>query len=328
MKEIKRVAIAGCGRIAFLLEKDPLRYKPCTHLGALRYWMQKDRRIVPVGFCDPDKKRAQAAAEYLAVKDAMVTPNFSRLLECQPDLLVIAASTATHVPMLKAAIKAKIPRIVLEKPVAISANEAYLLRRLLRQSNSVVLPNYERRYHEKYLKLRQLLARNEGIPTYRGFFAAGGKSLYPRQNGDEGVLLHDTTHLVDLAQFLFGPIKKHKIIAESKRHFLYLEHTTGATGMLETNLGIGVFHLELEIRLHDRRITVGNGFTITEKITASPNYRAFRSYASAQRVSDVRFPVARNPFVRLYHAALYGTPNNGHFFDAIENVALLTKKSN
>ena len=26
-------ALIGCGRIGFLLEEDPLRYKPCTHYG-------------------------------------------------------------------------------------------------------------------------------------------------------------------------------------------------------------------------------------------------------------------------------------------------------
>lgn len=326
MKEIKRVAIAGCGRIAFLLEQDPLRYKPCTHLGALRYWMQNDRRIVPVGVCDPDAKRAQAAADYLSAKSALVTQDFNRLLECRPDLLVIAASTAAHVPMLKAALKAKIPRIVIEKPVATTANEADTLRRLVKKSTSVVLPNYERRYHDKYLKLRRLLADRAGVFTYRSFFAAGGKNLYPREDGDEGVLLHDTTHLVDLAQFLFGPVKRHVVTAEPKRHFLHLAHTSGVSGVLETNLNIGVFHLELEIRLRDRRITVGNGFTAIEKVIASPNYHTFRSYAEPQRMSDVHFPVARNPFVRLYREALYGQPDNRHFFDAVENVLLLAKK--
>ncbi len=27
------IALIGCGRIGFMLESDPLRYKPCTHFG-------------------------------------------------------------------------------------------------------------------------------------------------------------------------------------------------------------------------------------------------------------------------------------------------------
>jgi len=36
-----RAAVIGCGRTASLLEDDPLRAKPCTHMGHYR----KSRRI-------------------------------------------------------------------------------------------------------------------------------------------------------------------------------------------------------------------------------------------------------------------------------------------
>ncbi len=32
-KQQPTIALIGCGRIGFLLENDPLRYKPCTHYG-------------------------------------------------------------------------------------------------------------------------------------------------------------------------------------------------------------------------------------------------------------------------------------------------------
>jgi predicted dehydrogenase len=329
-----RVAIAGCGRIAFLLEQDPLRYKPCTHLGALRYFAQKDKSIHPVAFCDTDLTRAHAAArfmvhggtEVLRGRDALVTAHFSELLNTQPHLLVIAASTAAHFPLLSAALKAGVPRIIVEKPVAFSVQEARKLRQLVRSSSSVILPNYERRYHPKYLRLKQQIARHCKQPSYRGFFAAGGKSLYATKDGDEGVLLHDTTHLLDLAQYLFGPVKKYTVVAEKRRHVLHLQHVRGAAGLIETNLGIGVFHLELEVRLSDRRIIVGNGFETTEKIAASRHYRSLKSYSEAKRKSDTKFPVAKNPFVQLYREALYGKPDNSHFFEALDNVEMLTKQ--
>ncbi|MFO1480921.1 MAG: Gfo/Idh/MocA family oxidoreductase [Turneriella sp.] len=347
-----RVAIAGCGRIAFLLEQDPLRYKPCTHLGALRYFAQKDKTILPVALCDTDLTRARAAAQFLVhgrtevlrarpvlsavegdgdsktmvhgKKPALVTQSFADLLKTKPDLLVIAASTAAHFSMLTAALKARVPRIIIEKPVAFSAEEAQKLRQLARKSSSVILPNYERRYHPKYIRLKQQISQSDTKASYRGFFAAGGKSLYATSDGDEGVLLHDTTHLLDLAQYLFGPVKKYAVVAEKKRHVLYLEHVRGAGGFIETNLGIGVFHLELEVRLADRRITVGNGFQTTERIATSRHYRGLKSYAEPQRTGDKKFPVAKNPFVQLYREALYGAPDNAHFFEALDNVSMLT----
>lgn len=356
MKESDRrsikVALAGCGRIAFLLEKDPLRYKPCTHLGALRYFAQRDKQLLPVAFCDADLTRAQAAAEFmvhgrtevLRARDggsktmlhggtevlrtgpALVTQSFSELLQKAPDLLVIAASTAAHFSMLSAALRARVPRIILEKPVAFSLQQARTLRQLARNTRSVILPNYERRYHSKYIRLKQQIARHSKQPSYRGFFAAGGKSLYATKGGDEGVLLHDTTHLLDLAQYLFGPVKKYSVVAEKKRHVLHLEHAGGAAGLIETNLGIGVFHLELEVRLPDRRITIGNGFQTTEKITSSRHYRSLKSYSEPQRSSDTIFPVAKNPFVQLYREALYGTPDNRHFLEALDNIEMLSAR--
>jgi len=383
-----RVALAGCGRIAFLLERDPLRYKPCTHLGALRYFAQKDKAVELVAFCDTDLARADAAAEFmvhggtevLRATEVLVTQSFSELLKTKPDLLVIAASTAAHFSMLTAALKARIPRIIVEKPVAFSADEAQKLRRMVQKSSSVILPNYERRYHPKYIRLKQQISRFAATASYRGFFAAGsstggalgrsghegqaagsstggalgrsghegqaagsstggalgrsghegqaaaGKSLYATKNGDEGVLLHDTTHLLDLAQYLFGPVKKQTVVAGKNRHVLHLEHAGGASGLIETNVGIGAFHLELEVRLPDRRITVGNGFHTTEKIAASRHYRSLKSYAEPQRSHDAKFPVTKNPFVQLYREALYGKPDNGHFFEALDNVRLLSQQ--
>jgi predicted dehydrogenase len=330
-----RVAIAGCGRIAFLLEQDPLRYKPCTHLGALRYFAKRDRYIQPVAFCDTDLTRAHAAArfmvhggtEVLRAMDALVTAHFCELLNTQPNLLVIAASTAAHFPMLVAALKAGVPRIIVEKPVAFSVQEARKLRQLVTSSSSVILPNYERRYHPKYIRLKQQIARHsKQPPIYRGFFAAGGKSLYATKDGDEGVLLHDTTHLLDLAQYLFGPVKKYSVVAEKRRHVLHLQHVHSAVGLIETSRGIGVFHLELEVRLSDRRITVGNGFEATEKIAASRHYRSLKSYSEPARKSDAKFPVAKNPFVQLYREALYGQGDNSHFFEALDNVEILAKQ--
>lgn len=328
MKESDRrslkVALAGCGRIAFLLEQDPLRYKPCTHLGALRYWAGRDKRVLPVAFCDPDRARAQAARQFLSVPHAVVTDRFAELLLTKPELLIIAASTAAHFDLLAKALKAGVPRIVVEKPVTFSAQEAGKLRQMVLQSDSVILPNYERRYHPKYLRLKKSIAVAGKAATYRGFFSAGGKGLYADKKGDEGVLLHDTTHLLDLAQYLFGPVQKHTVVAGKKCHVLHLEHAGGAVGLIETHLGIGVFHLELEVRLADRRVTVGNGYETTEKIAASRHYRSLKAYNAPQRSADAAFAVSKNPFVQLYREALYGTPDNAHLFEALENVLLLS----
>lgn len=316
-----KVAVVGCGRIAWTLESDPLRYKPCTHLGALQYWRRR-RGISIAALCDPEIKNARAAAVFAGAKDALLTSNYWDVIRTKPDVLVIAASTAAHFEILTAALSAGIRRIVIEKPVTFSLAEAKKLQKQIVHSRSFVMPNYERRYHPKYLKLKERLS---GAPSYRGFFAAGGKSLYAdKKRGDEGVLLHDTTHLLDLAQFFFGAVRRFQTIAGKRRHVLYLEHETGASGVLETALGVGAFHLELEIHTPQERISVGNGFLETEVIRSSPHYKNLRSYAAPKRVADAKFSVAKNPFVKLYEHALFGKPDNAHFMEALQNVIMLS----
>lgn len=315
-----KVAVVGCGRIAWTLEDDPLRYKPCTHLGALRYW-QRRRGIKIAALCDSDLRQAHDAGFFLGAKDVLLTSDYEEVIRPKPDVLVIAASTAAHFEILTAALEAGIRRIVVEKPVTFSLAEAKKLQKQIARSRSVVLPNYERRYHPKYLKLKERLS---GAPSYRGFFAAGGKSLYAdKKRGDEGVLLHDTTHLLDLAQFFFGAVRRFEAIAGERRHVLYLEHEAGASGVLETALGVGAFHLELEIHTAQERISVGNGFLETEVIRSSPHYKNLKSYAAPKRIADAKFSAAKNPFVKLYEHALFGKPDNAHFMEALHNVEIL-----
>lgn len=319
---VSDIAVIGCGRIAWKLEHDPLRYKPCTHLGALRYWLKRNKRLRIVSLCDSDTHNATAAATFLGAHAALVTADFREVIAQKPDLLVVAASTGAHFEILAAALKGNIPRIVAEKPVVFSADEAKTLRRLLKKSRSVVLPNYERRYHPKYLKLRKQIGGK--AHSYRGFFAAGGRSLYARaKTGDEGVLLHDTTHLLDLAQFFFGDIRRYNQVAGKRKHVIYLEHTNGSIGTIETALGIGAFHLELEIHTAKERLIVGNGFLERQPIRESPHYKNLRSYGVPARVPDAAFTVLQNPFVKLYEYALSTKADNTHFLEALKNAEIL-----
>lgn len=320
---VSDVAVVGCGRIAWKLENDPLRYKPCTHLGALRYWLKRDRRLRMMALCDSHGENALGAARFLGTDNALLLADFRDAIALGPDLLVIAASTGAHFDILSAALRAEIPRIIVEKPVAFSPAEAKKLSGLLKKSSSLVLPNYERRYHPKYLQLQKRLA---GRPhSYRGFFAAGGRSLYAHQkSGDEGVLLHDTTHLLDLAQFFFGGVRRSQSVSGKRKHVLYLEHDNGSAGTIETALGVGAFHLELEIHTARERITVGNGFVDTQAIRQSPHYKNLKSYAAPRRSVDKKFTVAQNPFVKFYERALFGKPDNAHFLEALRNVELLS----
>ena len=322
------VALIGCGRIAHLLEADALRYKPCTHLGALRYWAKKNKNIHLAYCCDSDLDRAKKAADFFAFqkKAPFVIKDPTAIFEARPDILIIASTTHTHFELIRRAVAAKIKTVIVEKPVCITASEANELKRLVKKSKTKIAVNYERRYHAKYQKLKRLIQNNNENVSYRALLCAGGNRLTADlKTANEGVLLHDTTHLLDLAQYLFGQVRQTESILQSSRHILNVEHTDGATGSIETVLNAGVFHFEIEIRLSHKRICVGNGFWREEKIISSPHYKKFRSYGPALTIPEPPMTIKQNPFVRLYQDALGGSCSTEGFFEACENVRILTR---
>ena len=83
--------VRTAGRIAWKLEQDPLRYKPCTHLGAIRYW-QKKKRLRISSLCDTDVASAQGAARFLGARDAKLSGDYREAIAHKPDHAVAHAN--------------------------------------------------------------------------------------------------------------------------------------------------------------------------------------------------------------------------------------------
>ena len=107
-----KVAVIGCGRIGALLEDDPLRYHPCTHLGA---WMATSD-VEVVGACDLKEDRLLYCRERFGVKK-LYTDYRQMLAVERPDIVSIASDTETHAEILAACVEAGVKGVFLEKPV-------------------------------------------------------------------------------------------------------------------------------------------------------------------------------------------------------------------
>ena len=68
-----RAAIIGTGRIASLLERDPLRPKPHTHAG----WYAADPRTTLVAGCDVDADRLATFGEDWAIDAAHLYADYA-----------------------------------------------------------------------------------------------------------------------------------------------------------------------------------------------------------------------------------------------------------
>lgn len=329
----RHLAMIGCGRIAHLLESDPLRYKPCTHLGAALRLQAEFPELSIRTLCDLDNNRLAQAEEFVLSEQThnpLLTNDYQEALETAPDIAVIATTTESHFEILEKALALNIPAIVIEKPVCLNEKTAVKLAALAEKSKSRIWVNYERRYHPKYLKLKKIIdAKEFGFPLYyKGTFLAPAKSLFPKDKDDEGVLLHDTTHLLDLAFFLFGQPRTYqpadKRHLQHQYHNLLLEHEEGIVGDITTITHSPTFHFELQILFEEARITAGNGFYHIEKIKKSRHYENFFSLDSLKVKKEKRIKTDKNPFVRLYRKVMNGSEDANSFSDALLNVKILS----
>jgi len=128
------------------------------------------------------------------------------------DLVVVAAANRAHVPLARSAIEAGLA-VVVDKPLAASADEGRALVREARERRVMLTVFQNRRWDGDFLTLRELLeadtlgevARFESrFERWRPELSAGWRESGDPQ--DAGGLLYDLgSHLVDQALCLFGP---------------------------------------------------------------------------------------------------------------------------
>lgn len=164
------------------------------------------------------ERREQARAEHSGVRFA-ASPE--ELWTGDPvDLVVLASPNRTHVPLATAALRAGVP-VVVDKPLAGTAAEAYELAALAKDRGLLLSVFQNRRWDNDFLTLRRLLDDGELGTVQR--FESRFERWRPqpkggwRESGDPaeiGGLLYDLgSHLVDQALTLFGPAVR--VYAES-----------------------------------------------------------------------------------------------------------------
>jgi predicted dehydrogenase len=163
------------------------------------------------------------------------------------DLVVVSTPNATHVPLARAALAAGLP-VVVDKPLAATADEARALIADARRRGLLLTVYQNRRWDGDFLTVRRLLADGAwGTPLrFESRFdrwrpaPRGGwrESDDPAQAG--GLLYDLGSHLIDQALQLFGPATH--VYAELDRRragtttdddsFVALTHATGVRSHL------------------------------------------------------------------------------------------------
>ncbi|MDH5716861.1 MAG: Gfo/Idh/MocA family oxidoreductase [Spirochaetia bacterium] len=330
----KNISVIGTGRIAFLLEEDKLRYKPCTHIGALCNLKNKGYQIEFNNLCDINTEKLTKLKNYLikeniSVQNTTFTDNFEDIFnQINTDILIISSTTNTHSNILQTAMVKNIPHIIVEKPIVMNKEHVKQIRKLSKESKSKIWINYERRFHPVYNKILKIIEENQlgHVYHYRGILASKASELFIK-NQTEGLLLHDTTHILDLAFYLFGRGKLLNILKKTKKentHSLNLLHAKkNITGQILTIRKANFFHLEMDIFFERGRIRAGNGFFIIEKSKNSKYYSNFQSLKEEFSSTGIIKSVKENPFIRLYENVLLDKEPENILEDSLCNVDIL-----
>ncbi|MDH5719234.1 MAG: Gfo/Idh/MocA family oxidoreductase [Spirochaetia bacterium] len=327
-----KIAVIGLGRISFLLEKDKLRYKPCTHMGALAQLRNQGYNLSFNYLCDIKKERLSEAKEYLRsqnydVSNSIFTENYKDINYKIIDLLIIASDTNTHFDALLIGIRHNVPKIVIEKPILMSIKDVNKIKKYILNSTSKIWVNYERRYHNAYNQIYKIINEKKNLGNalyYHGYLLTKAKSFLP-QKDYEGLLLHDTTHLLDLIIYFFG---NPKIYFSEKLnndlHQINLHHNeNNVKGILTSVKNSEYFHFEIEIIFEFGRIRAGNGFYYIEKSKKSKYYSKFQSLEANNKNLCKPMTARENPFNRLYKSVLDNKYQPGYFDDSLENIIIL-----
>lgn len=168
--------------------------------------------VATVVTSDPGR-REQATRNHRGAQ-VVSTPDELWGLADEHDFVVVAARNDAHVQLAERALDAGLP-VVVDKPLAPSAEEAAALVEHARSSGKLLTVFHNRRWDSDHLTLRRLLSEGALGDVFRYESRlerwrpdpradAWRETTVPAQGG--GVLLDLGSHLVDQALQLFGPV--------------------------------------------------------------------------------------------------------------------------
>ncbi|MFC1670777.1 Gfo/Idh/MocA family protein [Spirochaetota bacterium] len=296
MKKLN-TALIGCGRIGFLLENDPLRYKPCTHYGGA-----KSAGIKINYACDINIERLKRFQKIALIPKENIFIDYKKLIKTiQPEVVIISTWTQSHdeISIMASNNGAKV--IVLEKPIASSLKKSMRILDECKKNRTHLIINHERRYDNRYRKVKKIIQSDKigKIKTVRASMLTG--KYYGKSNIDEGggPLLHDGTHIIDIIRYFFGDIsvvqgefqRDERKKGFEDRAVAWLKTKGGIDIFLETGGSRKYFVFELAISGTEGEIVIGNGY---EKLFLKNKSKYYKGFMDLE---EVNFPsYSRNKY--------------------------------
>lgn len=300
-----KAAVIGCGRVAWMLEDDPLEKKPCTHMGAYAE-LARMGRVEVMAASDIDPTRLHEFGKRYGVKKLYA--DYTEMLEeARPQIVSVCAWAPERVQMVLAAIEAGAKGIWCEKALATSLEEARAIAEAASTSGAQVIVSHMRRWHEEYAKAKEIIETG-GIGTLQSI-----TSYF------SGSFIHTGTHAFDVLIWFGGEIEWIEGTLEAPtgslpwdtvedrggRAFIKFKNGAHAAVFAESK---GYFFFEFDIIGSHGRIRIGNN-----RLLEYYRPEASRHYTGFKELSRVEFPAFEE--VNIWTAALE------NLLDAVEGRA-------
>lgn len=217
MKKYKS-AIVGCGRIASLFSKDPLRKGIVTHAAAYKANSQTEL----VCACDIDEEKLVDFGKTWGVRSLYT--NVEQMFKNENiDILSICTPPHTHYGVLKEAVKFPLKAIFCEKPLAENIKEAKEMVMICKKKRIILQVGYQRRFDFLHLNLRRIIQEEKlGKIQQANFYYTAG-------------INNTGSHMFDLLSFFFGEAEWVRGIFS--KNISYKDNDTNIDGMIKFKSG-------------------------------------------------------------------------------------------
>lgn len=186
-----RVAVIGCGRVAWMLEDDPLETRPCTHMGGWLEYSRQTGRVDLVAGADTDASRLLAFGQRYS--SCALYNDYREMLDAiRPDIVSICGYATERHLMVMDAVSSGVKGIWCEKAFGTSMAEAYAMKKACEENGVSLIVSHSRRWHPAYRKAKEMIDSGAigVVQSITSHFS--------------GSLIHTGTHAFDVLRWFLG----------------------------------------------------------------------------------------------------------------------------
>ncbi len=263
-----KYALIGCGRIS------------PNHIEAA-----KNNQLEFVAMCDVMPEVMKEKSDKFSLQHVKQYTDYKEMLEKEkPELVAIATESGKHAPIALDCIEAGC-NIIIEKPIALSIEDADAIIKAGREKGVVVCTNHQNRFNKSIQKIRDALERGRFGKMFYGtahirwcrdyeyYSRADWRGTWEQ---DGGALMNQCIHNIDLLRWMMGDEIDTVVGMTDKLNHEYIEaedlgialvkFKNGSYGIIEGTTDVYPKNLEETLYLFGQKGTVKAGGASVNKI--------------------------------------------------------------